>query len=355
MTMPGRAKRLLAATGTVGVALSLTVAAPAAADPSWRVVASGLHSPRNLAVSPDGDVFVAESGRGGDGPCTTHPALGDACVGSSGSITWVNPHGRDTRVVTGLPSIAGEEALGPMDLVVDDDGRWVASIGLGGDLALRDSLGRDGRNLGTLLTGELGEGGWERLADIVRFEERANPDGTDIDTNPSGLARAGDGVVLADAGGNAVLRVGEEGRVRTVAALGPTAAGADAVPTAVVRGPDGAWYVSQLTGFPFAKGSSSIWRIGSSGVPTVYASGLTNVTDLAFHGRTLYAVQLSTEGLLTGPPGSLVRVPRGSTAPTVVLGDLFFPYGLAITGGSAYVSTCSVCLEGGEVLKVSLR
>ena len=45
------------------------------------------------------------------------------------------------------------------------------------------------------------------------------------------------------------------------------------MPTAVVRGPDGAWYVSQLTGFPFTKGSASIWRIGASGEPTEYASG----------------------------------------------------------------------------------
>ena len=81
------------------------------------------------------------------------------------------------------------------------------------------------------------------------------------------------------------------------------------MPTAVVRGPDGAWYVSQLTGFPFTKGSASIWRIGSSGEPKVYASGLTNVTDLAFHGRTLYAVQIATDGLL-GLQGVLVKVPR---------------------------------------------
>ena len=34
-------------------------------------------------------------------------------------------------------------------------------------------------------------------------------------------------------------------------------------------------------------------------------SGLTNVTDLAFNGRHLYAVQISTEGLLNGPTGSV--------------------------------------------------
>ncbi len=62
------------------------------------------------------------------------------------------------------------------------------------------------------------------------------------------------------------------------------------------KGHDGAYYVSQLTGFPFPKGAANIYRIDPrNGRKTVYASGLTNVTDLAFRGRTLYAVQLATK------------------------------------------------------------
>jgi hypothetical protein len=36
---------------------------------------------------------------------------------------------------------------------------------------------------------------------------------------------------------------------------------AEAVPTAVAVGPDGAYYVSELTGFPFSKGAARIWRV----------------------------------------------------------------------------------------------
>ena len=57
---------------------------------------------------------------------------------------------------------------------------------------------------------------------------------------------------------------------------------ADPVPTSVVKGPDGAFYVSQLTGFPFTPGVANIWRLVPGQTPTVYASGLTNMTDLAF-------------------------------------------------------------------------
>jgi hypothetical protein len=53
------------------VLLALGVAAPAAATTGVDVdvVASGLDSPRHLAFGSRGDLFVAEAGRGGSGPC----------------------------------------------------------------------------------------------------------------------------------------------------------------------------------------------------------------------------------------------------------------------------------------------
>ena len=82
----------------------------------------------------------------------------------------------------------------------------------------------------------------------------------------------------------------------------------------------------------------------------------------AWRGDDLYAVQLSDGGLLSQEPGSLRRVdPDGEHA--VVAGGLFMPYGVAVQGGTAYVSTCSiaggpipgVCPDGGEVRAVVLR
>ncbi len=88
----------------------------------------------------------------------------------------------------------------------------------------------------------------------------------------------------------------------------------DAVPTAVVQGPDHDLYVSQLTGFPFPVGGANIYRVDKrGGEPEVYASDLTNVTDLAFdrHGN-LYVVEIATNGLLSGDPtGALKRIAPG--------------------------------------------
>src|SRR5690606_14703657 len=118
-----------------------------------------------------------------------------------------------------------------------------------------------------------------------------------------------------------------------------------------------ALYVSELTGFPFAPGAARIHRYVPGMPTTVYASGLTNVTDLAWHRGQLYAVQLSSTGLLTEaglPMGSLVKVTPGKPVRTVA-GSLPAPYGVAVRRGSAYVTTCSVCADGGAVVKVPLR
>ena len=130
------------------------------------------------------------------------------------------------------------------------------------------------------------------------------------------------------------------------------------MPTSVAtRGWDGALYISQLTGFPFQKGLASIYRLDSRGHLTKYASGLTNVTDLAFNGKTLYAVQISTEGLLTGPIGSVVKVkPHGElpTDHTPIAAGLFAPYGIAIKRDNAYVTTGAVAAGAGQVIKIQL-
>jgi hypothetical protein len=317
----------------------------------------------------DGTLYVAEAGRGGSGPCANHPELGRFCFGFTGAVTRVNPKGPERKVVTGLPSISnGKEALGPSDIAFK--GRtWVLSSGLGANPLLRNSFGEGGPLLATLLTGRLGHKGFRVFADVGANEALNNPDGTDHDSNPTGILRVGDSWYVADAGGNAVVKVSGWGTFSTLAALppavttkdavnGPPAGfAADAVPTEVAKGPDGAFYISQLTGYPFEKGLSSIWRVVPGGQPQKWATGLTNVTDIAFGpGGGLYAVQIADNGLASGGPpiGSLVKVtPHGSTH-TTVAGGLFAPYGVAFLGGSAYVSTCAVCTGGGEVLRVRL-
>jgi hypothetical protein len=339
-------------------------------DTSPVVVASGLDSPRHLTVTSRGDVYVAESGTGG-GDCVLGVAPGapdpvPVCAGPSGAVTRIGRDGGQSRVVTGLPSLAvGAEASGPYDVEVTGSSKLMITLGLGNPPATRDALvaehGRNYRRLATVQEVRLRGNG------APRFETRRNPDGGLLDTNPVSLARDRGGWLVADAGANAVLRVDDD-RVRTLAVLAggttefPPGSGNpfpfQPVPTSAVRGPDGAVYVSQLTGFPFPQGGAAIWRIGRDGTPRVWASGLTNVTDLAFDTKgSLYAVQISDVGLAaeTGlPSGSLVRVVRGSSTHTTVLDDLPAPFGVALSKDAAYVTTCAVCAGGGSVVRVGL-
>ena len=364
-----RVAKTMALAGALIAAVAVSVA-PSSADSHWEVVASGLDNPRHLTFSPAGALYVVEAGRGGEGPCVEHPQLGEFCLGFSGAVTEVRDDGPDERVLTGLPSILSEEdALGPSDISFTGSQKFVLAVGLGGSDEFRAAFGPGGALLGTLVTGKLRHGGFSLFADVLANEAVANPEPTDIDSNPVGLVRQGEGYLVADAGGNAVVRASHKGAFTTIAVLPPGSALAppflglppgtqiptDAVPTSVVQGPDGAYYISQLTGFPFEQGDANIWRVVPGEAPTVYASGLTNLTDLAFApDGSLYAVEIASTGLLNGPIGALVRITPGASQHTTVAGDLFAPYGVALTDVAAYVTTCAVCVGGGEVIKIPL-
>lgn len=339
-----------------------------AADPGTPV-AEGLNNPRHLSFAPNGDLYIAESGiQGeGDGPCTVSEEFGTRCLDDSGSVTLLSRKGTQARVLDGLPALVNaEEAVGPSDVVLQGQRAYVA-FGLGGHAAVRTELGPDARLLGTLAEMPLrGQGRAPGVvADLVAHEE-SDPDGAGADSNPVDVIRQGSGWLVTDAGGNTVVR-GDRRGTTTVAvlpvgeAVAPPFLGlppgtmipVQSVPTSTATGPDGALYVAELTGFPFPQGGADIWRLDPSGAPQVWAGGLTTLTDLAWDGDDLYAVQLSDAGLLAGMEGSLVRVDPDGDHETVG-GPWFAPYGVAVRDGSAYVTTCSVCAGGGAVVKVEL-
>lgn len=422
--MNRRIPRLVAAMSGVFIA-AVAAAAPAGAHGRHHseeepvVIATGLNNPRHLSVGPGGALYVAESGTGGDGPCITSSEGALVCYGPTGSISELTRgrHGwSQRRTVSGLPSLAppadvpggpgeapvaaGSNAVGPADVLVHA-GRYVAAIGLGAPPAVRargaatdpDGVGTATlpRGFGDLIEGRLpspqhchGRGWrhsrshdcvpqWSVLADVAAFEARRNPV-DEPDSNPASVVRIRGHHVVADAGGNTVLDVNARGRLSLVAGFEdsmvefPPGSGQSMpmqfVPTAVAPGPHGSYFVSQLTGFPFPAGGSTIWQVTPArghhdATVRPYATGLTNVTDLALApGGDLYAVQISTTGLASeaGPTnGSLVRISRArGHAMTTVAGDLFAPYGVALAGRYAYVTTGSVLPGGGQVLQIPL-
>jgi hypothetical protein len=335
---------------------------------AFKVVADNLHNPRQL-VFAHGDMYIAEAGKGGDGTCI-EGGEGPSCYGKTGSVTRVRD-GVQRRVLKKLASLSnggtGDNAIGPADLAVVGKHTLVLSMGLGSNPKNRKDLPKLGRKqLGHLLSFNLHTKKFGSLGDIAAHEAKANPI-DNRDSDPTGLVKAGKkGWLLTDSGGNTVVRA-KAGKVKSVAAFqdrmgispvtGPNPVKYQVVPTDIVKGPDGAYYVSELTGFPFIQGAARIWRVVPGHKPHVWAKGLTNVTSLAFDGKKLYAVQISDAGIAAGGPiGSLERVfskASGKAAKPIASG-LFAPYGVAIRHGNAFVSTGAVAPTGGQVLKIPL-
>lgn len=328
-----------------------------------KTVATGLWNPRGINFAPNGDLYVAEAGMGGTGPCVPSPVFPfpPRCYGETGAITLImpdetSPVGSFRRVVTGLPSLVlgnGTVEGGPSDVAFLGTAPFV-TMGLGGNPAIRQQLGGKAGLLGTLLQATP-SGQYKVVADISGAEAAANPDAAAVDSNPYSVLVQPGRRIVADAGANALFAAAAngDGSVFAASLRGPGVT--QTVPTSVVEGPDGAIYVGLLTGFPFVPGAAPVLRISSDGGSiSTYASGFTAIIDLAFDaGGALYVLEVIRGGGPPSPPGQLVRqCPNG--ARSVLLSGLIFPGGVAIgPDGAAYITNRGTS-SGGEVLRLPL-
>jgi len=341
---------------------------------STSVVASGLNNPRGLNFSADGSLYVAEAGKGGAGPCVDDPAEQNPaivrCYGETGAITRIDlKKGTQARLVTNLPSLAvnGGGATGPHDISFQGN-RGYVTIGWGGNPDNRTELGDLGTQFGRIAV--LLPNGRISLepSDVAQYEVDHDPNGDAPDSNPYGILTLPGRRVVTDAGGNSLIEISANGNIDTLATFADRfvtlpfppfpVAPMDAVPTTVAEGPDGYLYVGQLTGFPFPPGGANVYRV-VDGKPEVYATGFTNIIDIAFDANgSLYVLELARNSLLSGNlTGRLVRVDSEGATPVEIQTDrpLFAPGGLAIgRDGDIYVTVGSVAPEIGQVLRLDM-
>jgi hypothetical protein len=395
-----RVHRVLPLTMLVALSLAPAAAAGYGGDHDYgegrvqvKTIARGLDSPRHLAFGDRGDLYVAEAGRGSGGstPCLVS-AEGPGCFGATGAVTKIDRHGHQYRIVSGLASLAnigpdapaGSNGIGPHGIFVTRDDRILFTNG--GPTAptttgtppvalTREALA-DINPVASLFgkVFELGDRRLVQLGDIWDYERDFNPDAAvanpAIDSNAVDVLEDGNRLVVADAGGNALDTVDRFGRVKTLTLFenGPAVPPPfpsppippQAVPTSVVKGPDGFYYVSQLTGFPFPKGAAKIFRVNpATGAKTVFAGGFTNLMDLAFdRDGTLYALEIDHDGLLTpANEGALFAVSRTGSSRRIALPDgaLPFPGGLTVSDGDFYVSINAGSPGGGKVIRIHRR
>lgn len=331
-----------------------------------RTVASGLSNPRGLNFAPNGELYVAEAGRGGPGPCVPSPVPGngDRCYGETGALTRIIPNdaapaGSFERVLTGLPSLVLGNGIvegGASDVAFLGSAPYLL-LGLGGNPDVRQQLGGKAGMLGTLLQATP-SGQYRVVADIAGQEAIDNPAGRAIDSNPYGLLVQPGRRLVADAGANALFE-NLANRQTSVFATPTIPDGRDSVPTTVTEGPDGAVYVGLLTGGPFFAGTAPVLRIASDGSSIeTYAAGFTAIIDIAFDaGGALYVLE-AIRGTPPFPPGfgvgRLLRQCPGG-ARSELLAGLTFPGGVAIgPDGAAYLTNRGTSPSDGEVLRLPL-
>ena len=364
---------------SIGILLGLGLAAQApTAEPQTKVVMTGLDNPRGLAFGPEGALYVVEAGRGGTGPCATVRGMW-VCYGATGALTRLWHHSQQ-RVATGLPSYISptSEVTGAHDVAFQGrSGAAYLTIGFAGDPATRltTGFGSLGALFGTLVRVAPGARGldfddddwwsffgrlhdqrarrWRVVTDIAAYETAVNPAGGPFDSNPFGILAQPGAHIVTDAGGNALLRISALGEISTLATFpSRPARTTDAVPTEVVVGPDGAYYVSELTGAPFAAGAARVYRVVPCNEPEVFRDGFKTVIDLDFGpDGSLYVLEHAT-GIAFSGPGDVIRVaPDGSRS--VVVSGLTRPTSLLVDDdGTIYVTNNGVSIGTGQVLRI---
>jgi DNA-binding beta-propeller fold protein YncE len=365
MAMVRRAAAVLTA-AACSVAL---VATPATAEKNKsghdpvQVVAKGLNGPFQLSQR-HGRLYVMES--------------------TAGQVTRINTRtGSKTPVITGLGAdrASGATPVGHKFAIVT------------GELSPDDPAGPGPYPASSVLIAKPGHQ-VRQLADLLKYELRRNPDGQtqfgpdgkalDALSNPFYVVRdrhRHGSLLVADGGGNDVLRVNRYGKVSTFFVLPTINTGAcagrpnndaqhpgcDGVPTGLAYGPGNTLYVSALVGE--AEGEGRIYVLNAStGKVLRVIKGLTAPTGVAVDRRTgtVYVSELIEgappldgplpEGFDPSTIGQIVKItPNGQRS----YAQVTLPAGLLFTDGKLYASAWSVAglllgvQDAGQVVKVS--
>ena len=333
------------------------------------VVAEGLNGPMGILIDPNGDIWVVDSGLGGDEEVDGMDFSGQPVTikyGPTARIVKISAADGVTVDVAALTSVSnGTENEGGSRLALLDGVLY--ATGAGWHPAVVPSTA-EGPLPGTGSLWMIGaDGAISEAAPLWELERDNNPVSAEVDTHPYGLLAGADGTLwVADAGMNALLKVdpatGESEIVATFDPIpgvfpNPNYDGemlTDAVSTGVAVA-DGGVYVGFLSGGPFIPGSAKVVSVAEDGTVSDFATGLTMLTDLRTGpDGALYATQF---GMFTeqGPvPGSgaVVRIQEGDASEIVVPG-LMFPTSIDFNAdGDAFVTVNGVGAPGsGQVVK----
>ncbi len=326
-------------------------------NPNWTVFATGLTNPRHIRMGPDGHLYVAEAGTGGDQlqtcdwPGNFFTVPGPYMGGFTARISRILPSGERQTVADGLPSARDGfgDALGVSDIAWIGHDMYALVEGGGCTRGLPD------HPAGIVRIDQ--DGSYSYVADITAFI-RANPVaseppcGPDGDCEPDGVPHSmiadGDRLLVVEANHSSVLQV--DPRTGAVVRLYDLSI-EDPVPIVLTR--RGAHYL--LGGFAgLIHGFDR--RFGPI---TLEGEGFGPIVEMSYvRGRLHVLETFGLETPWTPETGRVVRANANGTTTSVAC-QLDFPIGMAARGHDIFVSTVSYGqgpVEGlGQIVRIDLR
>jgi hypothetical protein len=332
--------------------------APAIASEPFAVVLDGLQSPRGLAFGPGGRLYVAQAGNGGN----------------TGKISVIRypwlAHPQTSDLVTGLPSYGDDPANG------FDGVGGVSAIGDGTLYAIMEApippaprFAPAGHLLKVSPAGKLRDVVNVEAFDYAWFQdhpELAFPS-DHPDANPYGVLALSTAIYVVDSATNTLDLVRPDRSIQILAYF-PDNAIADATPTCIAQGPDGALYIGTLALVDsLVLGPSAIvYRVDPRAadpadfdnvlnLATAWATGLWPINGCAFGpDGSFYASELITSGDFSG--GDVVKIPFATPDVHISLtGEtLTFPAGVAVgPDANVYVSNGTAFVPQGQVVRLT--
>ncbi len=316
MRKPVRSLALLSV-AALAVGLGLTGSANAAKPGEPEVITKGVPSPLSLAVAKDGSAYVTANFAG----MLWHVAKGQPpeilyqTKEKNAEVGGVSRYQNTlTFTITGKNKVIKQMVNGGKATTLADVGKYEATKNPDADV----TYGLQGATPECAAQWPVKEAGPPTYTGIV-------------DSHPYSTYTTDKGVYVAEAAGNGILWVGNDGKIETVALLPPTpfaitAEAAEAlkipacavgleywfepVPTDVELGPDGWLYVSSLPGGPEDGSTGAIGRVykvnPKSGKVKLVADGFISTVDVAVAGNgDVYVAELFT--------GVIKRIKAGSS------------------------------------------
>ena len=335
-----------------------------------KVFATGLNNPRELKFGPDGYLYVAEGGIGGNtstvGICEQAAGLPTGPGPYKGSLTGgriskIDPHGVVTTVTDQFPSSQTSDEFGDLvsgvadvEFVGNDLYALLAGAGCSHGVAgIPNGIAKVNK-----------DGSWTMIADLSSWQQAhpvAHPEEDDFEPDGTwySMINVRGNLYAVEPNHGEMVKVTTTGDISRVIDI--SASQGHIVPTVVAY--HGNFYVSNLNTFPIAGGASSIYKITPDGSIKMVATGFNTVLGLVIDQQSRMYVLENTAGpsFPTFPTpgfGRVIRVDPSGSRTTIATG-LNLPTGMTMGPDSKlYVSNWGFGpppIGLGEILQIDVK